>query len=188
MYIQEAILACQKTDRGTIKSFITREKWSTIHFQKSLQARGDCVYPTDTPDGMVFYSCVSEQYSSRWTPKMEDLLADDWITVDWVGRKVEPALEVEIKMEVPEKHDAKKFAAEVAAEVKREAADRHHRMLNANFEPEPASAYKKRIFRKDLLSSDEKIERQNRFIIGLVFNICLSLITTLLVLVALGII
>lgn len=29
---------------------------------------------------------------------------------------------------------------------------------------------------------DEKIERQNRFIIGLVCNICLSLITTLLVL------
>lgn len=35
---------------------------------------------------------------------------------------------------------------------------------------------------------DEKIDRQNRFIIGLVFNICLSMATTLLVLKAMGVI
>ena len=71
MYIHEAIAATTENQR-----FITRKAWLPVSSEKAIIR----ILPTNTPDGCVMISDYSSRGPSRgWQPRLDDLIAKDWI-------------------------------------------------------------------------------------------------------------
>lgn len=75
VYIHEAIKATSKR-----KPFITRRAWGGIVTNEAHKTAIK-IQPTDTPAGCVVVSEVTKDLRPGWTPRAEDLAADDWDAV-----------------------------------------------------------------------------------------------------------
>lgn len=79
MFIHEAV---QKTSLE--RPMITRKAWV---YPTSEPGPGIVIMPTDSPNGcMIVRSEPFAQGHTLWTPKKEDLLADDWYPVRLIVR------------------------------------------------------------------------------------------------------
>lgn len=72
MYIHEAIAATTAD-----QPFITRENWKEKWH--GLHAR---LLPTNTSDGMAYFSETQKAPRRGWQATAEELLASDWITTN----------------------------------------------------------------------------------------------------------
>lgn len=89
MNIIEAIRAAASDERMTMH--IRRASWRglTRSFpnDKLLSPRSPSfVLVSDTPDACIFYSFMTDSYTTQWAPTKSDLLADDWEVIDFAGR------------------------------------------------------------------------------------------------------
>lgn len=77
MFIHEAISATTRQ-----KPYITRQAWDYPVDIKLIKSFGRSIrlLPTNSPDGVVVYSATGG-VKPRWQPTMDDLVADDWLSV-----------------------------------------------------------------------------------------------------------
>ena len=77
MYISEAIKATSEK-----APYITRKSWSVVSTGHPVYL---AIQPTNSPDRCIYHGYTDVQ--SGWRPTRTDLVAEDWIPVNALGRQ-----------------------------------------------------------------------------------------------------